>query len=90
MAELAEPKKEKIGKFDKWEVESWARTLCDAEEIKCNPEKMKAVMPLVKDKIEGYKNLEKTISSMGELRSKAMKEREMMANGEDDSEEEYD
>jgi hypothetical protein len=83
-----EPKKEMIGGFDKWEVEGWARTLIDAEEIKSNPKKMKAVAPLVKDKIKGLKGLEKSISSMSELRAKVSEDREIMAEEEMEDDEE--
>lgn len=40
---------------DKWEIESWARTIQEAEEIKADPEKMKKVMPLLKKKVAGMK-----------------------------------
>lgn len=40
---------------DKWEIESWARTVQEAEEIKADPEKMKKVMPLLKKKMAGMK-----------------------------------
>jgi len=35
--------KKEYGKYDKWEVESWADTIVRAEEIKADPEKMKYV-----------------------------------------------
>lgn len=40
---------------DKWEIESWARTLQEAEEIKADAEKMKKVAPILKKKLAGMK-----------------------------------
>lgn len=67
MKAIAEPKMEKVAGFDKWEVESWARTLQEAEEIKADPKKMKAVMPLLKSKIKALKG----IKSLDDLRDRA-------------------
>ena len=51
MRETSEPKKEKkeFGKFDRWEIESAARTLIEAEQIKLDKEKMKYVLPLLEE-----------------------------------------
>ncbi len=58
--------KKEYGKFDKWEVEGWARSLMEAEKIKQDPEKLKyAKMCLQKDK-----DAMNAISSIADLRKK--------------------
>lgn len=62
--ESKEQKKE-YGKYDKWEIESAARTLVEAEEIKADKEKMKYVAMCMKKKHAAEK---KAISSIADLR----------------------
>lgn len=73
-----DPKKEKkaYGKYDKWEVESWARTITEAEEIKANPEKMKYVKMCLGKQMSAMK---KAVGSLDDLRA--------LAKGESDEEE---
>jgi len=60
-----EKEEKKYGKFDEWEISSAVRTIVEAEEIKADAEKMKYVLPLLKDKAEGMK---KAIMSLDDLR----------------------
>lgn len=88
-AELASPvetKKEKkeYGKYDKWEVENWARTLKEAELIKQDPEKVKyAKMCMAKDAEAN----EKAINSLDDLKAVA-KEKMAKNNPDKDMEDE--
>lgn len=60
---------EKKGKGpDKWEIENWARTVLDAEEIKADAEKMKHVKPILEKKVAALKGL-----SLDGMRAKAQK-----------------
>jgi len=43
---------------DKWEIDSWKKTIIEAEEIKADPEKMKHVMPLLQKTVKAIKNIE--------------------------------
>lgn len=61
MAELCGPKKEKMGKFDKWEVEDAARDIQRSEEHKNNPELMKQVKKVLKNKVNSLKDLKKVL-----------------------------
>ena len=64
--EVDEEEGEESGKsFDKYEIEGWARTLIEAEEIKSDPKKMKAVNPLLEKK-------SKAINSIDQLRKLAV------------------
>jgi len=65
--------KKKYGKYDDYEVEGWARTLMEAEEIKADKEKMKYVQMCIEKK-------KKAINSIDDLRSK----REELMEKEDD------
>lgn len=80
-AEPVESKEEKkeYGKFDKWEIESAARTLVEAEEIKADKEKMKYVKMCMGKKHMAEK---KVIESLDDLRA--------LAKGEQDEEMEYE
>lgn len=80
-AEPVESKEEKkeYGKFDKWEIESAARTLVEAEEIKADKEKMKYVKMYMGKKRMAEK---KVIESIEDLRK--------VAKGEPDEEMEYE
>ena len=62
----AEKKTKVYGKWDKWDIESAARTLEEAEEIKADKEKMKYVEKCLKKKIESTKKAYKSISDMRE------------------------
>jgi hypothetical protein len=42
---------------DKWEIDSWCRTLMEAEEIRGDKNKMKYVQPLLNTKIKAIKSL---------------------------------
>lgn len=59
---MKEDKEKKYGKYEDYEIESAARTLAEAEEIKADPDKMKYVkMCLKKDKeaaVKAYKSLD--------------------------------
>ena len=66
--EVEKGEEKEYGKFDKWEIESAVRTICEAEEIKADPEKMKYVKPLLEKKVAGMKTV---ISSIAGLREKA-------------------
>jgi ribosomal protein L14E/L6E/L27E len=60
--------KKEYGKYDKWEIESAARTLVEAEEIKADAEKMKYVKLCMEKK---HTTEKKVISSLEELRAAA-------------------
>jgi subtilisin-like proprotein convertase family protein len=81
---MAEPVKEKeekeYGKYDKWEVESWVRSICEAEEVKADPEKMKYVAPLLKQKMKSLEAVKKSISSIEDIRKIAKGKSEEMEN----------
>lgn len=55
---------------DKWEIERWACSIVEAEEIKADPEKMKYVEPVLKKKREA---IEKAcaVKSIDDLKKKA-------------------
>lgn len=65
--------KKEYGKFDKWEIESAARTLVEAEEIKANPEKMKYVKMCMDKQFGATK---KVIESIDDIRAIAKGEPE--------------
>lgn len=77
--------KEKYGEYDKWQVEDWARAIQTAEEVKADPEKMKYVLPMLKQKIGALESLKKSISSIDDLRAIA-KDKAPADDMEDDSE----
>lgn len=62
----AKEEKKEYGKFDKWEIESAARTLVEAEEIKADKEKMKYVKMCMTKKHAAEK---KAIESIDDLRA---------------------
>lgn len=78
-AEPVESKEEKkeYGKYDKWEIESAARTLVEAEEIRADKEKMKYVAMCMKKKHVAEK---KAIESIADLRA--------LSKSDDDSDDE--
>lgn len=84
----SEVKSEKMGEWDKWQIESWARSIMEAEEVKADPEKMKYVLPMLKDKVKGFEAVKKSISSIEDLRKVAKEEssEEMEEEMEDESE----
>ncbi len=55
----------KIGGFDKWEVESAARTLIEAQEIKAKPKFLKVVIKEVEKQAEAARRaaLEKKVAA---------------------------
>lgn len=61
----AEKKKKKYGKFEDYEIESAARTIQEAEEIKSDPEKMKYVAKCLKEKASAAK---KAVTSIQDIR----------------------
>ena len=63
------------GPYDEYQVEGWAKTLEEAEEIKADPEKLKYVKQCMEEKLN---NVNKAISSLDELK-KVIKEKEMKA-----------
>lgn len=80
-AEPIEKKEEakEYGKYDKWEIESAARCLVEAEEIKADKEKMKYVKMCMQKKHTAEK---KAIESIDDLRK--------LAKGEVEESEEYE
>lgn len=76
-----EEKEKKYGKYDEWEIESAARTLVEAEEIKADAEKMKYVKMCMEKK---YGAAKKVIASLDDLKKVA---KEKMAMKEDYEEE---
>jgi len=65
--------KKEYGKYDKWEIESAARTLVEAEEIKADKEKMKYVAMCMKKKHAAEK---KAIESIDDIRARAKGEQD--------------
>lgn len=80
----AKEEKKEYGKFEKWEIESAARTLVEAEEIKADPEKMKYVKMCMKKKYGAAKKAIESIDDLKSLRAE-MHEEEM-----EDKEMEYE
>ncbi len=78
-------KDKKYGKYDKWEVESWARSIMEAEEVKQDPEKMKYVKPFLEDKIKALEGVKKSVESIEDIRQIA-KEKSMESDMEESSE----
>jgi hypothetical protein len=62
----ATPIEKKSKKPDEWQIKDWCRTICEAEEIKADAEKMKYVKPELEKKIAGMK---KAVSSLSDLRT---------------------
>lgn len=54
--------------YEKWEVEGWVRSICEAEEVKADPEKMKYVLPLINEKVKSMDAVKKSISSIDDIR----------------------
>ena len=67
MADVALAKKKSKGP-EEWEVDSWARTLAEAEGIKNDPEKMKHVKGAINKK---YQELGKVKVSLEDMKAKA-------------------
>lgn len=61
---VAEKKDEKKGP-DKWEIDNWVRTVMEADEIKHDPEKWKAVRPHLEKKARA------AVKTMADLRARA-------------------
>jgi hypothetical protein len=68
--EKGEEKEKKYGEYDDWEIESAARTLIEAEEIKKDKDKMKYVGECLKAKGEAYSA---AITSLDDLKKLAYK-----------------
>lgn len=64
MAKTDEPKK--VDGFDKWEVESMARTLREAHEIMCDDKKFKAAKKELKRQKEEFKSVDDLIAYRNE------------------------
>jgi len=58
----------KYGKYEEWEIESAARTLKEAEEIKADPEKMKYVKMCMEHEMGEMKKAYDSISSIDDIR----------------------
>lgn len=60
---LGTSKSDKIDGFDRWDVESWARTLRDAEELKTDKKKLQAATNQLKreqeETVDTIKSLKK-------------------------------
>ena len=71
MKELAKPAEptEKSGP-DKYEIESWAKTLTDAEEIREDAEKMKLVAPLLSKKHAALSKIAGPVKSVADLKAR--------------------
>jgi hypothetical protein len=65
-----EKKEKEYGEYDKWEIESAARTILEAEAIKADKEKMKYVAECLKKQFEA---MNKTVGSLSELKAIAKK-----------------
>jgi hypothetical protein len=69
MEEVKEKKEnKKYGKFEDYEIESAARTIQEAEEIKADPEKMKYVAMCLKDKCKAAEKAVKSIKSIKDIK----------------------
>ena len=65
MESVAMEKKDKeYGKYDKYEIESAARTLREAEELKADKDKMKYVEKCLKKEVNAANKAYKSISDM--------------------------
>lgn len=58
------------GKYDKWEIQSAARTLMEAEEIKADSEKMKYVAQCMKEQADNMANVINSIDDLKKLAKK--------------------
>lgn len=64
MSEIKNAKEEnKYGKYDSWEIESAARTLIEAEQIKLDKNKMKYILPLLEKQKKALDNV-KTVAEV--------------------------
>jgi hypothetical protein len=66
---VKEDKSDEYGEYDKWQVEDWARAIQTAEEVRASPEKMKYVLPLLKEKVASLESLKSSISSIADIRA---------------------
>lgn len=65
-----EESEKEYGDYDKWEIESAARCIIEAEEIKRDKDKMKYVAQCLKEKGDAYSS---AITSLDDLRKLANK-----------------
>ena len=70
---VSKEEKKEFGKYDRWEIESAARTLIEAEQIKLDKEKMKYVLPILE---EQKKALDQATSVADILYGNTKKEKE--------------
>lgn len=56
--DVKEDAKSKSKKYEDYELEGWVDTLQRAEEIKADPDKMKALGPLIRKKMRAFKSIE--------------------------------
>ena len=61
---IAPESKDKKKKFEDYEIEGFARTLMDAEEIKANPEKLKLAQKIVCEKMKAIKKVHMSLEDM--------------------------
>lgn len=62
--EIKAKQQDKKKKYDDWEVEGFARTLMEAEEIKADPEKLKLAKAVVEKKHAAVMGLKVTLDDM--------------------------
>lgn len=67
--------------FDKWEVESWAKTIVEAEELKADPKKMEAIKPYLQTKIKAMDKI-KSIDGLREKAKEVIENDDEYAEGE--------
>lgn len=60
------PSNKKSTKPDKWEIESWTRTLIEAQEIACDPDKMKYVKKEIQKKKVAIRSVDDLIKYRNE------------------------
>lgn len=77
------PKKEKQGKFDKWEVESSFDTLMRAEDIKGNSALMKEIAKYAGKKRKVFEKVE-SLADLKAVRQKSMTKNLSIVDGEEE------
>lgn len=84
-ASPVDPKKAEKKGPDEWEIQSWARTIIEAEEIKADPKKMKLVAPHLKAKVKGLQGAIKSIADLKTVAAaKAAEESDTATEGDDE------
>lgn len=64
----SEEKEKKYGKYEEWEIKCAVEDIIRSEAVKKDAEKMKYVLPLLKEKMEG---VSKAITSLEQLKAVA-------------------